>query len=183
MGAGVPEPVFGRVDPNPLKAGPALEGLAVRVRLAMVVDRAKLSSSGALAGPPATVAHGASPLGVSVVLLGTNEDTKLLLKGLLRLRRYAVGQEARSAEELEAGPSGEDPRVLLLDAEAVTGGWEAALREAHQRQPGLRIVLLTFDRSPELSSRALASGARVVLGRPFSMAEFWRAVESASQGG
>ena len=148
----------------------------------MVVDRAKLSSSGVSAGPTHAPTPSPGPEGMPALLLGTDEDTKRLWKGLLRLFRHPVTLEARSAEELGRVPTGSGPQVLLIDAEAVDGGWETALRDALRRQPGLRVLLLTHDRSPERADRARAAGARVVLGRPFAMAEFERALEDAAEG-
>jgi CheY-like chemotaxis protein len=146
----------------------------------MVVDRAKLSSSEPRAvvessPPPAT------PASVDAVLLGTNADTKLLLRGLLRLYHHTVVLDGRAAEDLEGLPPAPGPRILLLDAESVTGGWESALRLALRSQPGIRPILLTMDRSPDLAARARAAGVRVVLVRPFAIAELLRALASAGE--
>lgn len=146
----------------------------------MVVDRAKLSSSeSAIArkGDEAPV----SAVTVPAVVLSANEDTRLLLRGLLRLNRHPVVFEGRAAEELDGVPPGEGPRILLLDGDAVPGGWESAIRVALAREPSLRVILLTPDRSPALAARAREAGARTVLVRPFAIAEFIEALARSSE--
>jgi len=149
----------------------------------MVVDRAKLSSSEPnVAGPVgAGVASGSGA--APAILLGTNEDTRLLLRGLLRLYRHPVVSESGAAEELGSLAPTTDPTVLVLDAEAVTGGWEAALGLALHDHPRLRPILITIDRSSEFEARARAAGARVVLVRPFAIADFARALATATEAG
>ena len=147
----------------------------------MVVDRAKLSSSdvaGVVGRPPAATDPGT----VDAVLLGTDEDTKLLLRGLLRLYHHTVAFEARAAEELDQLVPGAGPRVLLLDAEALPGGWETAVRLALRAQPGLRPILLTVERSPDLEARARTAGVCVVLARPFGISDFRQALAAAGAG-
>jgi len=146
----------------------------------MVVDRAKLSSSeptlGARDAPGTPLPAGC----VHAYLIGTNEDTKLLLRGLLRLYHHRVVFEGRSVGELEGVLPAPDPRVLVLDGETVPEGWESAIRAAQGAQPGLHTVLITSDRSPGLAARVRAAGASVVLVRPFAIAEFNRALAAAS---
>jgi len=147
----------------------------------MVVDRAKLSSSDSAVAPEGGAASPPARGTVQAILISSNEDTRLLLRGLLRLYHHRIVFEGRGPEPLETAPPGEGPRVLVLDGDAVDGGWEAALRTALAREPSLHVILLTPDRSPEFAGRARAAGVGLVLVRPFAIGEFTEALARVSE--
>ncbi len=120
------------------------------------------------------------PNGGSAVLCGRNEETRLLLRGLLRLHRYRVLQEASTPGELDARPPTTDPVALVLDAESEVAPWDAQLAEALQRRPEFRgVVILPRGAPPSCSDRARAAGARSVVARPFAIRDLIDALDRA----
>lgn len=120
--------------------------------------------------------------GVSAVLLGQNEDTRLLLRGLLRLHRYPVLHEVGTVDELVALPSLPAPTVLVVDVESIWTGWDRELPAALVVHPELRVLVLLPPESAALEPRARAAGAAGVVVRPFAIRDFVRAVATAARG-
>lgn len=160
-------------------SGKSVPGAAVRVRLAVVVVQGVHSPSdsigSALSGEP-----GRSTRGVPAVLLVSNPDTRLLLKGLLRLQRHPVLFEAAQLEELDRLSSTPGPKILLVDVEPEDGDWAKDVRAALQRHPDLRPILITPQRTPEVEARAAAAGIRTIVIRPFAIRDLIGAVEAVS---
>lgn len=120
--------------------------------------------------------------GVPAVLLGQNEDTRLLLRGLLRLHRYPVLHEVGTVDELVALPSLPAPTVLVVDVESVWEGWDRELPSALILHPELRVLVLLPPESAALEPRARAAGATRVVVRPFAIRDFVRAVAATARG-
>ncbi len=110
------------------------------------------------------------------VLWGSNDDTRLLLRGLLRLYRFPVIYEARSLEDLEQLPTASEPRLLLRDLEAKGGDWSGELASALRLHTELRAVVILPPGLPAAEAEALRAGAKAVLPRPFAIREFLRVV-------
>jgi DNA-binding NarL/FixJ family response regulator len=119
---------------------------------------------------------------VETVLWGKDVDTRLLLRGLLRLHRHPVVHEAASLEELIRLPASEDPKILVVAVESGDDRWERDLTTAVKRHPELRPVVILPRESAALEPRALAAGARAVIVRPFAIRDFVRALTSAADG-
>ena len=120
---------------------------------------------------------------VETVLWGENLDTRLLLRGLLRLHRHPVVHEAASLEELNRLPPSEDPKILVVAVEPEDGGWERDITAALKRHPELRPVVILPRESAALEPRALAAGARAVVVRPFAIRDLVHALTSVVEGG
>jgi CheY-like chemotaxis protein len=116
------------------------------------------------------------------VLWAENVDTRLLLRGLLRLHRHPVVHEVASLEELVRLPPSADPTILVVAVESEDDGWERRLTETLKRHPELRPVVILPRESAGLEPRALAAGARAVVVRPFAIRDFVRALASAADG-
>jgi hypothetical protein len=138
----------------------------------------ELSSSD---GAHARTSGGSAGAGVSTVLWGTNEDTRLLLRGLLRLHRCPVLHEVGTWEELTTIPSLPGPTVLIVDAESETAAWEERLPEALAAHPELRALVILPAAGQALESRARTAGAATVVLRPFAIRDFVRAVGTAAE--
>lgn len=119
------------------------------------------------------------PEPVPAVLWGPDDDTRLLLRGLLRLHRYPVAYEARTIEELEQLPSSVQPRLLLVDVPVEAGHWSAELERALRVHIDLRPVVILPAGRPAAEAEAIRAGARAVLPRPFVIQEFVRALAKA----
>ena len=125
--------------------------------------------------PPLTASAGPAP----AVILGGSEDTRLLLRGLLRLHRHRILLEGPSAEGIDGLPASSEPKVLVLDAGAKEdSSWTESLAAVLQRRADLRALVILPTSDPALAARARAAGARAVLVRPFAIREFVEAVDS-----
>jgi len=138
-----------------------------------------LSPSEAATGVPAPASEvvGADP--APAVLLGGSEDTRLLLRGLLRLHRHRVLLETQAPEGIARVPTTLEAKVLVFD----TGGetdrtWSETLSSVLRSRPDFRALVILPSTDPALDALARKAGARMVLVRPFAIREFIAAVDS-----
>jgi CheY-like chemotaxis protein len=122
------------------------------------------------------------PTNVPALLAVADPDTRLLVKGLLRLLRHPVRAEAADAEELERLPTVDETTVVLLEVDPTFDGWEPGLRAIVHRHPLGRTIVLSPRVTPEFTARARAAGARAVLARPFAIRELSTALAAALDG-
>jgi CheY-like chemotaxis protein len=155
---------------------PARDAEPGRVDMSVLSERL---SEGSLPGP---APHGAHSGPVPAVLWGQNVDTRLLLRGLLRLHRHPVVYEAATLEELNRLPASPEPSLLVLAVESEDGNWERDLSTALRRHPELRPVVILPRENAALEPRAIAAGARAVVIRPFAIRDLVRALTSATDG-
>lgn len=118
--------------------------------------------------------------GISAVVWGPNEDTRLLLRGLLRLYHCPVVHEVEELEQLDALPSLAGPTVLVADTEGRPPEWESELAATVRVRPELRALVVLARGGTASEARARAAGASGVLVRPFSIPDFARAVEATA---
>ena len=131
-------------------------------------------ASGGPAGPP-----DGSASSVPAVLLGGSEDTRLLLRGLLRLHRHRVLLEAPAREGIERLPASPETKLLILDAGSEKDGkWAEELAAVLKSRPDLEALVILSSSDPALETRARSAGARAVLVRPFAIRDFVEAVDS-----
>ena len=126
---------------------------------------------------PPTAHEGTAAVHAPAVIWGENDETRLLLRGLLRLHRHPVVQEVASVDELERLPSTSGPCILLYDAPAGDGPWATELASVLERHPELRAIVILPPGTPVGEVDAHRVGARAVLPRPFAIQEFARALE------
>jgi DNA-binding NarL/FixJ family response regulator len=119
---------------------------------------------------------------LDAVLLGTNDDTRLLLRGLLRLHHHRVVLEARSLDDLAALAPAAGPRVLLQDVDAEDERWSEELVGALRAHPDLRAVVLLPTEGGGMRAEAMRAGACGVLVRPFAIRDLVRLVDEAAFG-
>jgi len=112
-------------------------------------------------------------------LYGANDETRLLLRGILRLHRFRVVAEGHSPETLRELPPGA-PVVVILDADLEDGEWIGAVAVARVRREGSRFVLLSSSRSPRSEVQARAAGFSHVVRRPFAVHELVGAVSGTT---
>ncbi len=118
----------------------------------------------------------------STVIVGGNEETRLLLRGLLRLYHYRVEGEVPRAELLRpSGTSGAD-RVLILVVDGRQEEWPAELALACERQPGARPLMIAHAGSATFEARARSAGVRGILYRPFGIRDLISTVEAVGRG-
>ena len=119
---------------------------------------------------------------LDAVLFGTNDETRLLLRGLLRLHHHRVIHEARSLDDLAGLPPAAGPRVLLQDVDAEDDRWSEELATALRDHPDLRAVVLLPTEGGGMRAEAMRVGARGVLVRPFAIRDLVRLVDEAAFG-
>gem|GEM_PF-269774 len=126
-------------------------------------------------GPPATSPPNTTP----AVLLGGSEDTRLLLRGLLRLHRHRVLLEAPTREGIERLPPSSETKILILDAGTDNGErWADDLSAVLRNRSDLHALVILPRADPALETRARQAGAQAVLVRPFGIHDFVQAVDS-----
>jgi CheY-like chemotaxis protein len=112
-------------------------------------------------------------------VLGGSEDSRLLLRGLLRLHRHRVLLEGPTHEGIERVPVSPDQKVLVLDAG--TGKSDSSFSElqaALQGRGDLSAIVILPSADPALEAKAREAGAKTILVRPFAIRDFIQAVDS-----
>jgi DNA-binding NarL/FixJ family response regulator len=145
----------------------------------MTPPRETLDLAEASGSPSATATVHRS---IEAVLLGTNDDTRLLLRGLLRLHHHRVVLEAKSLDDLRDLKPATGPRVLIQDVDADDDRWSEELAAALREHPEFRAVVLLPAEGGGLRAEALRVGARAVVIRPFAIRELVRLVDEAADG-
>ena len=118
----------------------------------------------------------------NVIIVGGSDETRLLLRGLLRLHRQRVLGEGTTASYLSNLPVPPEPSVLLLDVDLEEAEWLTAIRAAVERCKGLRAILLTPSRSPRVEELARQAGITALVRRPFAVHELIEAVAPGTSG-
>lgn len=114
-----------------------------------------------------------------VAIAGGTDETRLLLRGLVRLHHHRVVAEGFGPETLAEIPKdGGDP-VVLIDADLEDAKWSEPVRQFTKAFPSARVVLLTASRSPQVESQARSLGVATLLHRPFAVHELVEAIEPA----
>ncbi len=119
--------------------------------------------------------------GPSAVVAAGDEETRILLRGLLRLHHVRVEGEARNASVALELLRRVRPSLLVLDVDLADGGFEKLLAGARAQLPGLRIVLVAPSSRPP---PALPDGPApdVTLLRPFRIRAFAEAIAPSAGG-
>ena len=112
----------------------------------------------------------------NVIIVGGNDETRLLLRGLLRLHRQRVLGEGTTPSYLARLPGSPAPEVLLLDVDLEDAEWLGAVRAVVQAHPGMRAILLTPSRSGRVEELARQAGVANLVRRPFAVHELIEAV-------
>jgi AmiR/NasT family two-component response regulator len=119
---------------------------------------------------------------VSTIIVGGTEETRLLLRGLVRLHQHRVLAETGSADSLGPADPSDPARVLILVADGEGDAWPHELAAARESQPEALALLIVAERTPELIARARRMGVRAVLNRPFAIRDLVASVEAVAQG-
>jgi len=133
-------------------------------------------------GPVGTPAESDDRPSIATVIVGGTEETRLLLRGLVRLNHHRVLAETASAAQLPLGDPSDPPAVLILVGDGEGDDWPHELATARERMPSLHAILLVPERTPELIERARRMGVMAVLNRPFAIRDLVSAVEMVARG-
>jgi CheY-like chemotaxis protein len=116
----------------------------------------------------------------NVIIVGGSDETRLLLRGLLRLHRQRVTGEGTSASYLDQLPISPEPTVVVLDVDLEEPEWLNSIKQAIGRHQNLRAVLLTVSRSARVEELAKEAGISALVRRPFAVHELVEAVSPGS---
>ena len=119
---------------------------------------------------------------IPTVIVGGSEETRLLLRGLVRLHQHRVLEEKATADELGPGDPNDPARVLILVADGEGDEWPHELATARELQPHLLALLVVPERTPDLIVRARRMGVKAVLNRPFAIRDLVSSVEAVALG-
>lgn len=119
----------------------------------------------------------------SVVIVGGSEESRLLLRGLLRLYRHRVVADGPRFDALRAIPSGVAPSVAVVDIDLEDAQSAAEMAQAMRSLPSLHFLLLTSERGVRTEGRAKELGIERVVIRPFAVHDLMEAVEAVAQVG
>ena len=144
----------------------------------MTTIHAFLTASEKTAGvPPPPVPP--TPSGAPAIVLGGSEDTRLLLRGLLRLHRHRVLLEAPTREGVDRIPVSPEMKILVMDTGTDKGeAWAEALASVLHSRSDIHALVILPSSDPGLETRARQAGARATLVRPFAIRDFIEAVDS-----
>jgi DNA-binding NtrC family response regulator len=114
----------------------------------------------------------------SAVVAAGDEETRVLLRGLLRLHHYRVEGEAEGATQCLELIRDHRPNLLVADVNLAEGSSSALVAEARREAPDLRVILVAPASRPP--SQPTDGGPDVVLLRPFRIRQFAEALLPAS---
>lgn len=113
----------------------------------------------------------------NVVIAGGSDETRLLLRGLVRLHHHRVVAEGHGPETLRGLPEPLEAPVFLLDIDLDDAAWTTQLTTTLPRYPNARAVLLTANRSAGHDAKAHEMGFAYLLRRPFAVHDLVEAIE------
>ena len=111
----------------------------------------------------------------TAVVVGAEGETRVLLRGLLRLHRLRIVGEADGAGTAVELIRSHRPDLVVTDTVLSQGSVDEIVREGRALVPGLRVVIVSPASRPP---PAVEAGARadVVLVRPFRIRQFAEAL-------
>jgi DNA-binding response OmpR family regulator len=123
---------------------------------------------------------GASP---TAIVVAGDEETRVLLRGLLRLHHFRVDGEAEGATQAIELVRAHRPSLLVVDASLAEGSSTPLVGHARGLSPGVRIILVApASRPPDLPSDPMLRPDAVLL-RPFRIRQFAEALVPPGAGG
>jgi DNA-binding NarL/FixJ family response regulator len=119
----------------------------------------------------------------TAVVVAGDEETRVLLRGLLRLHHFRVEGEAEGAGQALELLRDHRPSLLLADVNLAEGSPAALVGDARALLPQLRIVLVAPASRPPPLTAGGARGPDVVLLRPFRIRQLAEALIPNPPGG
>jgi DNA-binding response OmpR family regulator len=105
----------------------------------------------------------------TILVVDDEPDIVLMIRTILRSAGYEV-MTAGSVREADQVLSAEEPDLVLLDIRLPDGeGWEILERLVEEgRHERLPVVMISAHSTPSTAVRALESGARAYIVKPFT---------------
>jgi DNA-binding NarL/FixJ family response regulator len=117
-----------------------------------------------------------SPSEATALVVAGDEETRVLLRGLLRLHHYRVVGEAEGAHQAIDLLRQTSPGVVVSDVNLVDGTFTDVLDVAKAAVPPPRMILVVPSTRPHAASDSLTR-PDAVLQRPFRIRQFADALE------
>jgi DNA-binding NarL/FixJ family response regulator len=123
------------------------------------------------------------PPASSAVVAAGDEETRVLLRGLLRLHHFRVDGEAEGATQCLELIREHHPTLLVADVNLAEGSSSALVGEARRAAPQLRVILVAPASRPPTVPTDQEKAPDVVLLRPFRIRQFAEALVPSASGG
>lgn len=118
----------------------------------------------------------------TAIVVAGDEETRVLLRGLLRLHHFRVDGEAEGATEAIELVRMHRPSLLVVDASLAEGSSNPLVGRARGLAPGIRVILVApASRPPNLPTDP-SQRPDVVLLRPFRIRQFAEALSGPGSG-
>lgn len=118
----------------------------------------------------------------SAVVAAGDEETRVLLRGLLRLHHFTVEGEAEGAMQALELLRTHRPGLLVADVNLAEGSPAALIADARAILPKLRVILVAPASRPPPVMGVAHQGPDVVLLRPFRIRQFAEAILPSTSG-
>jgi len=115
------------------------------------------------------------PVTAAIVVAG-DEETRVLLRGLLRLHHFRVEGEAEGATHALELVRDHHPQVMVADVNLAEGSPNALIGGARAIVPHLRVILVAPASRPPATPAEASQRPDVVLLRPFRIRQFAEAL-------
>jgi DNA-binding NarL/FixJ family response regulator len=124
-----------------------------------------------------------TPPASSAVVAAGDEETRVLLRGLLRLHHFRVDGEAEGATQCLELIREHHPSLLVADVNLAEGSSSTLVAEARRAAPLLRVILVAPASRPPTVASERDKAPDVVLLRPFRIRQFAEALVPPAAGG
>ena len=118
---------------------------------------------------------GVSSTSNAIVVAG-DEETRVLLRGLLRLHHFRVDGEAEGLSPAVELIGVHRPNLLVVDANLAEGSVGALIGQARRIVPGIRVVLVAPASRPPTAPTDPSQHPDALLLRPFRIRQFAEAL-------
>lgn len=112
----------------------------------------------------------------AAIVVAGDEETRVLLRGLLRLHHFRVDGEAEGATHALELLRDHRPQILVADVNLAEGSPSALIASARAILPRLRVILVAPASRPPVPAPDAAQRPDVVLLRPFRIRQFAEAL-------
>ena len=112
-----------------------------------------------------------------------DEETRVLLRGLLRLHHFRVDGEAEGASQAIELVRVHRPTLLVIDANLAEGSANPLVAQARALVPGLRVILVAPASRPPVLPVDPVQRPDTILLRPFRIRQFAEALLPPSGAG
>ena len=119
----------------------------------------------------------------TAIVVAGDEETRVLLRGLLRLHHFRVEGEAEGATHALELVRDRRPALMVADVNLAEGSPTTLVADARAIRPGLRVILVAPASRPPSPPPDPAHRPDVVLLRPFRIRQFAEALLPPSGGG